>query len=301
MGVPSGPVEAAGVMPTVPLVSIGMPVFNGEKVIKNALDSLLGQSFPDFELIISDNASTDGTERICREYAARDRRIRYVRQPHNIGATANYKFVLDEAGGEFFMWAASDDVRSPDFIELNARFLSEHPEYVASTSPNGFEGTGLESQNLEHFAMEGEGRFERFMEFFRNCWVSHGIFYCLVRTEILRECTVIGQSFIAADWTIDLYLASRGKVHRTEQGYAVFGIKGVSRRADAYKVFRNNAIEVLLPFYRLSKYMMTLAAGLTLTQKATIALILLRLNASAALHPLRVRLQPVRRSMRKDA
>jgi len=104
-------------MNRLPRVSIGMPVYNGEKYIREALDSLLAQTFTDYELIISDNASTDGTEAICREYVARDSRIRYVRQNQNRGALANYQFVLDEAVGEYFMWAAADDVWDVNFIE----------------------------------------------------------------------------------------------------------------------------------------------------------------------------------------
>ena len=92
-----------------PQVSIGMPVYNGESLIREALDSLLAQNFTDFELIISDNASTDGTEAICQEYTANDTRIRYVRQAENRGATANFQFVLDEAVGKYFMWAGDDD------------------------------------------------------------------------------------------------------------------------------------------------------------------------------------------------
>ena len=105
----------------VPKVTIGMPVFNGERLIRAALDSLLAQSFSDFELIISDNASTDGTERICREYAGRDKRIRYIRQLANIGGVPNFKFVLDEARGEYFMWSACDDIHSPDFVLRSLR------------------------------------------------------------------------------------------------------------------------------------------------------------------------------------
>jgi glycosyltransferase involved in cell wall biosynthesis len=108
-----------------PKVSIGMPVYNGEKYIREALDSLLAQTFTDFDLIISDNASTDDTEAICREYAARDPRIRYVRQSENRGIMANFQFVLDEARGEHFMWAAADDRWDPDWLaallsQLNA-------------------------------------------------------------------------------------------------------------------------------------------------------------------------------------
>lgn len=102
----------------IPHVSIGMPVHNGEKYIREALDSLLSQTFTNFELIISDNASTDGTEAICHEYAVKDTRIRYIRQATNLAATANFKFVLDGAVGEYFMWAAADDVWDKNWIEM---------------------------------------------------------------------------------------------------------------------------------------------------------------------------------------
>lgn len=101
----------------IPTVSIGMPVYNGEKYIRDALDSLLKQSFADFELIISDNASTDATESIGRQYAKNDARIRYLRQESNIGAAANFRFVLNQAGGSYFMWAACDDMWSLDWLE----------------------------------------------------------------------------------------------------------------------------------------------------------------------------------------
>ncbi|MCH9054975.1 glycosyltransferase [Synechococcus sp. PCC 6716] len=100
-----------------PQVSIGMPVYNGENYICEALDSLLAQTFTDFELIISDNASTDNTEQICKTYAACDNRIRYIRQKENIGATNNFRFVLEQAKGDYFMWAAHDDLWSPNWLE----------------------------------------------------------------------------------------------------------------------------------------------------------------------------------------
>lgn len=100
-----------------PEVSIGMPVYNGERFIREALDSLLAQTFKDFELIISDNASTDATESICRNYAEQDSRIRYIRQQENIGALPNFQFVLNEASGEYFMWAACDDKWDRDWIK----------------------------------------------------------------------------------------------------------------------------------------------------------------------------------------
>lgn len=109
-------------------VTIGMPVYNGEPFLRRALDSLLSQTFTSFELIVSDNASTDHTEQISREYAARDRRIRYFRQSDNKGAAWNFSFVLEKARAEYFMWAACDDYWHPDFVAAAVQELSDHPE-----------------------------------------------------------------------------------------------------------------------------------------------------------------------------
>jgi glycosyltransferase involved in cell wall biosynthesis len=102
----------------VPIVSIGMPVYNGEIFLREALDSLLAQSFGNFELIISDNASSDATQAICLDYQKIDKRIRYIRQAENIGALANFQTVLYESRGQYFMWAACDDKWDSRWIEL---------------------------------------------------------------------------------------------------------------------------------------------------------------------------------------
>lgn len=106
-----------------PRVSIGLPVYNGERHLPEALDSLLAQRFGEFELVLSDNASTDGTESIGRAYAAKDSRIRYVRQAENIGPTANFNFVLSQSSAPYFMWAAHDDIWEPDFLSEMVNIL----------------------------------------------------------------------------------------------------------------------------------------------------------------------------------
>lgn len=100
-----------------PLISIGLPVYNGENFIKQALDSVLAQTFENFELIISDNASTDRTEAICRQYASQDERIRYYRTQHNLGAAPNYNRVFELSSGKYFKWIAHDDLCEPEFLE----------------------------------------------------------------------------------------------------------------------------------------------------------------------------------------
>ncbi len=112
----------------IPKVSIGMPVYNGERFICKAIDSLLGQTFSDFELIISDNASTDATAEICKDYKRRDKRVQYIRQSKNKGAMFNFKFVLSRALGPYFMWAAVDDIWDRDFLRQCVNCLDNKPE-----------------------------------------------------------------------------------------------------------------------------------------------------------------------------
>ena len=110
-----------------PLVSIGMPVYNGERYIQEAIDSLLAQDYPNFELVISDNASTDETPAICRKYAERDHRIKLHCQPQNVGAVKNFETVLNIAQGKYFMWAAADDRWHPEFIRTLVVELMNNP------------------------------------------------------------------------------------------------------------------------------------------------------------------------------
>lgn len=109
-------------------VSIGMPVFNGAEKIQRALNSLLEQKFEDYEIVISDNGSTDSTKTLIDLYANKCARIRVIYQSENVGALANFRRVLDEAKGEFFFWAAHDDWWSPDFVASAVRTLELNPE-----------------------------------------------------------------------------------------------------------------------------------------------------------------------------
>ena len=111
-------------------VAIGLPVYNGERYLDKAIDSLLNQTFTDFELIISDNQSSDRTEQICLDYAASDKRIRFVRQEKNLGSTGNFNFVFQASNHEYFKWAAYDDICSPTFLEKCVKLLDENPDVV---------------------------------------------------------------------------------------------------------------------------------------------------------------------------
>ncbi|MGO1973137.1 MAG: glycosyltransferase family 2 protein [Propionibacteriaceae bacterium] len=116
-----------------PLVSIGLPVYNGERFLRQSIDSLLRQDFTDFELIIADNASTDGTAAIITE-AAGDRRVRVLRHRVNQGLAANWNSVVPLARGHYFKWAAADDVHQPGYLTATVRLLEEHPEVALAHS-----------------------------------------------------------------------------------------------------------------------------------------------------------------------
>lgn len=114
-----------------PRVSIGMPVYNGARYLRAAVDSVLGQTYADLELIISDNASTDGTQAICEEYARRDPRVRYSRNAKNLGAGPNYDRCFYLSRGHYFRWAAHDDAMAPTYLEKAVAALDADPEAVA--------------------------------------------------------------------------------------------------------------------------------------------------------------------------
>lgn len=113
-----------------PLVSVGVPVYNGERYLSEALQALLDQTLQSLEIIISDNASTDGTAEICRSFASRDRRISYHRQPRNIGLPGNWNFVARRARGEYFKWASANDYVAPDFLAVCVGMLQQAPDAV---------------------------------------------------------------------------------------------------------------------------------------------------------------------------
>lgn len=110
------------------LISIGLPVYNGEAYLEEAIVSILSQSFENFELVISDNASTDHTYDICKEYESQDRRIRYYRNDRNLGGARNYNRVFELTTGKYFKWATHDDVLGPMFLERCVAILERRPD-----------------------------------------------------------------------------------------------------------------------------------------------------------------------------
>lgn len=267
----------ASVAPERPQVSVGMPVYNGEATLRPALESLLEQTYADLEIIVSDNASSDATETICREYAARDPRIRYFRQPANVGAARNFKAVLDRAGAPFFMWAACDDTRSSNFVEVNLAFLKSHPDYVASCSPVRFEGGNFDPVRMGDGALEGDAA-ERIVGVFAHPIHANGRFYSLMRREAVAGCPALGRHFLGSDWAVVAHLAARGKLHRCDSGWTVLGTSGISSSANVFRAHRNGWLDFCLPFGALAQITWRIAGGVQLKTRARLAIALLKLN-----------------------
>src|SRR5580698_10572389 len=138
-------------MSTAPRLTVGLPVYNGENYLAQSLEALLGQTYTDFELLISDNTSTDDTASICAHYQTADPRIRYIRQARNIGCAPNHNFVVGEARGEFFKWAAHDDLYAADLLERCVDALDKYPDVVLAHSFTALiDGSGTVTEAIKY-------------------------------------------------------------------------------------------------------------------------------------------------------
>jgi glycosyltransferase involved in cell wall biosynthesis len=263
-----------------PKVSIGMPVYNGAKTIKKAIDSLLAQTFQNFELIISDNASDDETAIICRRFALKDKRIHYFIQNKNIGPHKNCNFLISKATGKYFMFAADDDWRSPEFLETNIIALESNLQFVASTSANCFQGEENKHNKHVKFSLRGALK-ERFIKFLENAWCSHGIFYSLMRTEIIKNFKELNLSYTANDWSLNFFLLSMGEINRTKEGLTVLGRFGNSNKTNPWKHYRNKPVEIFIPLYKFTKYALSLTKNLNYYEWVHVFVKLLKINFQA--------------------
>lgn len=181
-----------------PRVSVGIPVHNGENFLAQAIESILAQTYADLELIISDNASTDGTQEICQLYAARDRRVRYVRNAVNVGAAKNFNQLFAMAQGDYFKWLAHDDLVAPEFLERCVQVLDENPSIVLCHSRT--QAIDEEGAVVREFESKDFGSPRAHQRFFQCVCTHHSqaAVFGLIRSSILARTRLIG-SFISSD------------------------------------------------------------------------------------------------------
>ena len=199
-----------------PRVSIGLPVYNGEKYLQTAVEAILSQTLSDLELIVSDNASTDRTGELCKSFAARDPRVSYYRNPVNVGAGKNYNRVFELARGTYFKWAAHDDVCAPRFLEECVAALDRDPSIVLAY-PQMVDidesGNVLGIRNISHIPRSERGAsprpYQRFRRLIRTDYTVEEIFG-VVRTDVLRRTRLI-QSYTDSDRTLLAELGLLGR------------------------------------------------------------------------------------------
>lgn len=212
-----------------PKVSIGIPVYNGEAYLAEAIESILGQTLTDLRLVISDNASTDDTEEICRKYERLDDRVVYLRRDDNVGANPNYNRVFRHARGEYFKWAAHDDVLEPAYLERCVELLDDDPGMVLAHSQTvmidrygdpllglrtgGLDGDGFlegHPESTAFFDLAGDPHvWRRFRAILRHITYAAPIFGVVRHDSLLQ--TRLMQAFYGTDKVLLAELALTGR------------------------------------------------------------------------------------------
>jgi glycosyltransferase involved in cell wall biosynthesis len=195
-----------------PLVTMGLPVYNGEQYLRRTLDSLLSQDYENFELIISDNASTDNTQAICQEYEKQDQRIRYYRNETNQGAVWNFNRVFELSSGKYFAWAGADDWWDKAFISKCVAQLEKTPGAVLCytlaqfVDQNGQNLTIIDSEAVTY----GLRRLERLHTVILRLNTAEAI-YGMLRSDALRRTTLI-QTCFGSDKSLIYQIAILGHI-----------------------------------------------------------------------------------------
>jgi glycosyltransferase involved in cell wall biosynthesis len=257
-----------------PKITIGLPVYNGEQFIHHAIDSLLRQSYANFKLIISDNASTDKTELICKNFVRMDKRVSYVRHNINRGYIWNSNYVLKLADTEYFMWAAADDVWHPEFIQKNLMFLEKNPSFVGSISEMEFFYEPWQKKDFDKFKnIKPEqkyqivcpfvGKYEEKVKFLFSTEKTECI-YAIYRTKHLKK-SMIKRVFLSCEIPIILKVLKYGDLNVEEE---VMMYKNMCRKKNPnfYKklfsttknYWKYGILQSIFPFVPLTLYVLAI-------------------------------------------
>ena len=217
-----------------PLLTIGLPVHNGQAFIADCLESLLGQSFGDFEIIIGDNASSDATRDIYESYIAKDGRISVIRNERNLGAAGNFNMLARQCRSKYFKWAAADDLLDPTFLAKCIDILEKSDDTIlchSKTIPIGSDGDPLQQDPVTHEFMAEYGKirlgespdplgaandvFDRFQSVaidMIRCFDIFGV----IRNDALTQSNLFGP-YYGCDRVLLIELSMRGRFHRIEE------------------------------------------------------------------------------------
>lgn len=259
-------------MKSYPKITIGLPVFNGEEFLSERLKSILSQSFKDFELIISDNASTDSTSEICIRFSNIDKRIKYIKQDKNIGLIPNFNFILEISNSEYFVWASVDDIWDRQFLEKNLDILESKFNLVGSIGNVEFFGHKEQPKmnsrissfkkiirkqdsdpNFNH-VMSATGDYEKkankYLRFNQGSFI-----YGLFRTEKLKKRAVNGP-IAAWDLIVILNILKEGDLYVIDEILMKKFVGGLSskRWIDSFNRGDISVVDIILPLSSLTKW-----------------------------------------------
>jgi glycosyltransferase involved in cell wall biosynthesis len=197
-----------------PRLTIGLPIYNGEQLLPQAIESLLTQKYDDFEVVISDNASVDGTPELCAAYAAQDPRIRYVRNERNLGSIPNFNKLVGLARGEYFKWAAHDDWCEPEFVGRCVEVLDADPGVVLchAKAIRVDEAGDTLVVDLDPLDVRSPDPAERFRQVLWSLKAIYPI-YGVIRTEALRR-TQLFRSHSGSDRILLAELSLLGQLYQ---------------------------------------------------------------------------------------
>jgi glycosyltransferase involved in cell wall biosynthesis len=253
-------------------ISIGLPVYNGERFIRSKIESILNQTFTNFELIISDNCSTDFTQKICEEFKKKDKRITYFRQEKNIGAIKNFEFVLEKSNSPYFMWTAVDDILLCEFIDKNLQTFENNEKNVASISKiNSYQPDDeliqIDKNELGHsyfmkkmrdyvrprgiFTMEGNFN-SKARSYLKKS--SCQVIYSVFKSEVIKK-SVISNSFLGHDWAIFLNVLKYGNLAVIDEVLMYEYERGISGKGliSSTKQF-NKGLGIIFPWLSLTNW-----------------------------------------------
>jgi glycosyltransferase involved in cell wall biosynthesis len=195
-------------------VSIGLPVYNGDKFLAKSIESILNQTYGDFELIISDNGSTDNTKDICIRYAAKDSRIQYVRNDTNRGAAWNYNHVFHISRSEYFKWVAYDDVCEPDFLRSCLKILENDDSIVLCYTKTVIidENDNKLLNYVDDLEIYDNSPAKRLNKFIGRKTGECNAIFGLIRSSALARTSLIG-NFNASDFNLLAHLSLLGNFY----------------------------------------------------------------------------------------
>ncbi|WP_371504479.1 glycosyltransferase family 2 protein [Nitrosopumilus adriaticus] len=255
-----------------PLVTVGIPVFNGEKFLERRIESILSQNYKEFKILISDNASNDSTQEICKKFVNQDNRISYHRQEKNLGYVTNFNYLINNANGKYFVIAGVDDLWEPDFLEKNVSVLENNENIVGSIGDVDYIGNfqkpksskfitnlkkNMRKQDIdiqEKHVIKASGKFDdkvdRYLRFNQGSFV-----YGLYRTSEIKK-NIITSPVAAWDLVFILNILKFGDLHVVDKILLHKYAGGMSTKGilESYKRREIPFYDLLIPNFSFFKW-----------------------------------------------